>query len=437
VRHRDGAHSVPATLGRVNVPAAGLPKTTWTADAQGCASAKAQANSEITVNAFGAGTAVSGTIRAHGFATAVAPPPFQSVSYAFSMAMVEARGGRLLKNGKIRWGKVVRDVVSGKTTARRQMDPIEYSVTDLVTREVFTGTLLSVEVDIPASPWGGFVWETNRVVITASNLMFRVSLPSSQTSLQGELLVEVAGGVVTNAVSTGHFAGLAPAIGAGLPLNLAVPNDIEFDYDLGDFDGHELDVGLDLHGAGETAEAAASDIPWLTITNNDSTITVEHYLADSPWVLEQTPSLSPGVPWTEVRVPPVPIEDRVVYQLPRDPSLPGAFFRLRKVMGDTEPPSFQATPQCGGPVVTVQFSEPIAPPTALNPGQYQLTALPPAPIQVVQVQLVSPQSVRLLLNQPLLPGGNYLLHVQGVTDLAGNVVPPGSVITFSCPPGQQ
>jgi hypothetical protein len=440
VRHRDGGSSVPATLGRLNVGAVGLPLTTWTADATSCASAKAVANSEITVNAFGAGTAVTGTIRAHGYADAVAPPPRRSVSYAFSMAMVEARGGKLMKNGTIKWGKVVRDVVSGKTTARRQVDPIEYSVSNHVTGEVIRGTLLTVEVDIPASPYGGFIWETNNLEITASNLTFRVSLPSTNTSLQGELLIEVGGGSVTNVSATGYFAGMGPAPGATTPLNLNVPNEIEFDYDLGDFGDAELDVGLDLHGAGETAAEAESEIPWLTIrTPDDLTVTLEHYELDPAWILESSPFLlPPAAEWTKVSAPGVTNEDRVVYQVPRDPSASANFFRLRKAEGpgDTEPPTFEVIPECGGPFLMVQFNEPVFP-QPLNPSHFQLSSVPPTTVQVVQVQQGSPQQVMLMLSGPLPPGPVFTLQIQGVSDFAGNVVPEGASATFTCTPPEQ
>ncbi len=435
VRHRDGGSSVPATLGRVNVAAAGLPQTTWTADATWCASAKAEANSEITVNAFGAGTAVTGTIRAHGYADAVAPPPRRSVSYAFSMAMVEARGGKQMKNGTIKWGKVVRDVVSGKTTARRQVDPIEYSVSNHVSGVVTRGTLLTVEVDIPASPYGGFIWESNKVEITASNLTFRVALPSTNTSLQGQLLIEVGDGGVTNASATGYFAGMAPAIGASLPLSLDVPNEIEFDYDLGDFGDADLDVGLDLHGAGETAAEAESEMPWLTIiTPDDTTLILEHYVPDPAWKLEFTPALLPGATWTEVTVPAITNADRVFYQLPRSPSAPSGFYRLRKAVqpGDTEPPTFQAMPECGAAILMVQFSEPVTP-DPLNPGNFQLTSDPLTTLQVMQVQRISEHAVMLMLNGPFLPGPTFTLRVQGVSDLAGNVVPASTSVTFTCP----
>lgn len=435
VRNKGTGSSIPATLGRMNVGAAGLPQTTWTADATWCASAKAEANSEITVNAFGAGTAVTGTIRAHGYADAVAPPPRRSVSYAFSMAMVEARGGKQMKNGTIKWGKVVRDVVSGHTSARRQVDPIEYSVSNHVSGVVTRGMLLSVEVDIPASRYGGFIWESNKVEITASNLTFRVALPSTNTSLQGELLIEVGGGSVTNASATGHFAGLAPAIGASLPLSLDVPNEIEFDYDLGDFGDAELDVGLDLHGAGETAAEAESDIPWLTIlTPDDTTLVIEHYVLDPTWKLESTPALLPGATWTEVPVPAETNGDRMTYQLPISPSAPAGFFRLRKTEtpGDTEPPTFVVMPQCREPVLMVEFSEPVTP-DPLNPANFQLTSEPPTTLQVMQVQRISPQSVMLLLSGPLLPGPAFTLRVQGVSDLAGNLVPENAAFSFTCP----
>jgi hypothetical protein len=435
VRNRDGGSSIPANVARVNVGAAGLGLTTWTANAPGCASATAQANSEISVNAFAAGTPVTGTLRSFGFANAVAPPPRRSESYAFSMAMVEARGGKLMKNGNIRWGKVVRDVVSGHAAARRQVDPIEFTVTDVVTGETRAGTLFTVTVDLPASSAGGFVWENHQVEITASNLTFHVAFPSTNSSLQGELLVEVAGGVVTNATATGHYAGQAPAVGAAIPFNLAVPNDIEFDYDLGDFGDHDLEVGLDFSGAGETAAEAVSEQPWLTTTApDDTTLTVEYFATDRPYVLESAPHLSPSALWSRVPVAPVLVEGRVIYHLPRNPSVPSQFFRLRSEQtADTQPPTFQALPQCGGPVVVVEFNEPVQPASALDPTHYQLMALPPATLQIMQVQMISPQKVMLMLNQPLLPGSSYQLHVQGLSDLAGNVVPPGSMTTFNCP----
>lgn len=438
IRHRDGASTVPATQGRVNVAAGGMATTTWTADAQACVSARAQANSEITVNAFGAGTAVTGTIRAHGFATAVAPPPRYSSSYAFSMAMVEARGGRQMRNGTIKWGKVVRDVVKGTSRARRQVDPIEYTVTDRVTGEIFTGTLLSVEVDIPASPFGGFVWEGNRMQITASNLTFRVAFPSTNTSLQGELLIEVENGMVTNSAGTGHYAGLAPAVGAKVPLTLAVASEVEFDYDLGDHNGNELDVELDLHGAGEAAEEAATDVPTLFIALPDQeTVLVEHYAPESPWLLDFATEPTPDAQWTQASASPSVTDDRVAYKIPRDSALPGQYFRLRKDSGtgDTQPPSFVALPECGAPILLVQFSEPVSLSTALTTGNYQISMMPPATMQVIKAEMQSPEMVMLTLNQPLLSGPTFTLEIKGVADLAGNAVVPGSAVSFDCAAG--
>lgn len=439
VRHRDGAGpSVLATQGRVNVGAAGLARTTWTADARNCASAQAIANSEITVGAFGAGTPVRGTIRAHGWARASAPPPRFAASYAFSMAMVEARGGRQMRNGTIRWGKVVRDVVAGRTTERRQVDPIDFEVINLATGETRSGTLFTMSVDIPASPFGGIIWEDDRMEITASNLVFHAGFPSTNSSLQGELAFEVRDGRVVSARGTGHYAHQAPAVGDPVPFTLPVPNEIEFDYDLGDFGDDDLEVGLDFSGAGETNEEAASDEPHLSITlPTPDAIQIEYFLTETPYVLESSPTVTPGPRWMPVLTPPLIEEDRVIYRLPLDRTFPSEFFRLRRdgPPDDTEPPTFQAIPECGAPILMVEFSEPVAPPTALNPMHYQLMSFPPVPWEVLGVEMVSPQTVMLMLNQPLLPGGVFQLQVQGVSDLAGNVVPPGTTAVFTCGTG--
>ena len=435
VRHRNNGSTITANRGMQNVGAGGLPLTTWTANAQGCADAPAQANSQISVNAFGAGTPVTGTIRSFGFAEAFAPPPRRAESYAFSMAMVQARGGKRLKDGSIRWGKVVHDSVSGHTGARRQVDPIQYTVGDLVTGQVTTGTLFSVTLDIGASPTGGVNWENDLMDITAPDVILHLEFPSTNSSLQGELHVEVTGGVVTTAKATGHYAGSAPPVGATVPLQLAVPNEVEFDYDLGDYGDHDLDVGLDLSGAGETTADAVSEVPWLTTTRpNDSILTVEYYTDGSPWLLEFTHELNSSSPWMTILFTPQVTEDRVIYYLPLPTGEPSGFFRLRKApQGDTQPPTFTAQPQCGAPVVLVQFSEPVQPAGASNPLSYHLTPTPLVPMQVMQVQLLTPQSVMLVLNQPLLPGSAYELSIQGVSDLAGNAILPGTKTTFNCP----
>lgn len=428
---------VDSQLGRQNVGAGGLPRTTWTATAA-CGATRGVANSQITVNPFGAGTPVTGTIRAFGSATAVAPPPRSAAAYAFSMAMVEARGGRQMRNGTIRWGKVVRDVVSGQAQARRQVDPVDYTVQDLATGEVFQGTLYSVDMEITNSPSGGFIWESNQVQIVAQNVTFRVSFPSPLTSLQGKLDVQVQNGVVVGSTGAGFFAGSAPPVGATVPLTFAVPNEIEFDYDLGDFNGNDLDVGIDMYGAGEASEQAATDEPSLTITRlDDSVLTVEYYLTERPYVLQSSPTVDPQAPWADVTAPPMILEDRVIYHLPLDPTAPALFFRLRGEggTGDTTPPSFTVLPQCGAPMLLVEFSEPVEPLSAMHLAHYSLMSMPPLPIEVFAAELVGPETVMLQVAPPLQPGFTYVLQVQGVSDLAGNAIPPGTTTTFTCGSG--
>jgi hypothetical protein len=182
-RYRD------VTNGSLAVPAAGIDERIRAFTA-GCLS-WADANSVIKVDPLVAGGQVTGTIRAWGDARAALRPPRRSKAYAFSMTLVEAQGGRALRNGNIRWGRVVRDIVSGRANQRRQVDPIEYSVTDLVTGEVHEGTLYSVVIDVLEAGGGGFTWEQDVVELTARDADFKIEFPSKLTKLQGVLDLQV------------------------------------------------------------------------------------------------------------------------------------------------------------------------------------------------------------------------------------------------------
>jgi hypothetical protein len=56
--------------------------------------------------------------------------------------------------------------------------------------------------------------------------------------------------IVTEATATGRFSSYAPTLGAPL-VNFGFSNDLTFNYDLGEFEGHDLDVLLDFTGSGE------------------------------------------------------------------------------------------------------------------------------------------------------------------------------------------
>ncbi len=261
-----GGGGVEANTVSIVIPAAGFAQTDYTVTAQGACASSAEANTRISVDAFAAGTKVSGQLKCWGFAEAVRPPARSARAYAFSMAAVEARGGRLLRNGQIKWTRTVRDQLHGSTIASSQRDPIEYTVTDLVTGEVFHGTLLSIKVDArsaaPGNPLSEFGWEADILEIGAdTDVVFEVDLTSPFTTPNGYVKLVTENGVVTESVATDAYAGVLPPVGTALPLTIPFPISTDFDYDLGDFDGHDLDVEINMNGNGEAqAEVGGTDV---------------------------------------------------------------------------------------------------------------------------------------------------------------------------------
>jgi hypothetical protein len=425
-----------ANLGQINVGAGGLPAQTISADAP-CPSAHGQGNSTIAVNALAAGGAVSGSIRAHGFATATAPPPRGASAYAFSMSKVEARGGRQMRNGRINWGPVVRDVVSGSASAsaRTQSDPITYRVEDLVTGEVFEGILFAVEADLMRDRGvGGFIWETNLVQITAGNARFEVVFPSPLTSLQGQLLLVVSNGMVTTSSGTGHFAGALPPVGTPVPLSFPLSTAVEFDYDLGDFQGHQVDVSLDFGGGGEALAAVSSEevtllsVDSVTPPSGTPTVIISWPDSSSNLVLLTTSTLGGTELWRPAPGTPEHVGDRFVQELPA--LEPAAYFR--GIVPDTTPPGFIGWAKCGLNSVWVEFDEHVLPHTAMMPGNYSVMAPAGPLILVTAVEPWAEDSYQLFLSEPLLPGTTYVLEVRGVSDLAGNLIPPGTLAEIRC-----
>lgn len=429
----NGGGATEANPEIVQVGAGGLAKT-FTATARGCLS-RAVANATFAINPLVAGGPVTGTIRAHGEATAALRPPRKSAAYAFSMAMVEAQGGRLLRNGKIEWRKIVRDVVSGKASDRRQVDPIDFTVRDLVTGVVTTGTLYSVIIEATNRAAGGFQWESNVVRIDVQDLNFSVGFPSTNTSLQGMASLTIRNGAVTASSATGIYAGLLPAPGAIVPLSFNLPDQVDFDYDLGNFDGHDLEVALNFDGAGEAFDAKETeDVPTLTITGADPAVPsagvlVSWPVTSQPTMLESTMDLRTWAP--------LPVETRVAdgRVWARVPALESGwqYFRLRLLEPtDTTPPSFEVYAECGSPKVFITYSEPVDFETALNPQNYRILSSVPGSVRVANVVPQDAQRICLFLDQPIRPGAPYVLQVQNVTDLAGNRVPEGRSATIGC-----
>lgn len=430
----NGGGAVDANTEVMPVGAGGLSQT-FTADATGCQS-KAVANSTFAINPFGAGGMITGTIRVHGEATAKIRPPRRAETYAFSMAMVEAQGGRQLRNGNIRWGKIVRDIVAKGASQRRQVDPIDFTVRDLVTGLVHTGTLYSVIIEATNRAAGGFTWENGVVSVDVQDLNFSVGFPSGFTSRQGMAELEIRAGRVTASTATGDYAGMLPAVGATVPLTFPLPDEVDFDYDLGDFDGHDLEVGLNFDGAGEAVDAKQTeDVPTLTLQPLDparpgSDLTLSWPVTEQPVIIETTTDF---VGWRVMEVETKTLDGRVFAVVHNDGE-PQRFFRLRLLEApDLTPPTWVTLPECGVPMVIVRFSEPVALPTAVQPQNYQVLAGTGGTMRVLNVVPVDETTVRLIFEQPIRPGQPYALRVRGVADLAGNVVADGPPVSFGCP----
>jgi len=319
--------TVKVTQGSLGVDASGLDETSFPADADECANSEGYANSTFTVAPFGVGEDVTGTIRVYGWALADAPPAQRADAYAFSMAMVEVQGTKKLRNGKFHLGKVIRATVSGRD-GQHNHDPVGYTVRDLVTSEVFTGTLYSVSVSVTNSPSDGFNWETNTVLITAPNLTFDIEFPGTNTSLQGALHLAVNNGIVTDATATGVFTGTLPAPGTVVPFSLTLSNEVEFDYDLGDFGGHDLDVTINIDNAGEASEESGS-VTLSAVLSGQHSVNVSWPVTVTPtsYVLETTPTLL-AANWQAVSLQPLLTNEEYSVVLPISNS--AAFFRLQQ-----------------------------------------------------------------------------------------------------------
>ncbi|CAH1076227.1 hypothetical protein [Candidatus Nitrotoga sp. 1052] len=222
----------------------------------------AQANSRFGVSPFGVGGAVSGAIQVDGFAQAVfdtvTRQPSPSEAYAFGFAQVTANGGTKLKNGNIQWRPDIRATIAGaaaagnlrKENVRRAKDPIDFQVTDLVTGEILSGTLLDITLDMFGE--GDFLWDSAAGLFktNAENLLFSIVIDSPYTLQTGNLMMEILDGVVVTADDSGMFEGILPLIGTSGELTIPL-GEITLDYNFGDFGGHELDVTIDFSGSGQ------------------------------------------------------------------------------------------------------------------------------------------------------------------------------------------
>jgi len=102
---------------------------------------------------------------------------------------------------------------------------------------------------------------------------------------------------------------------------------------------------------------------------------------------------------------------------------------------DVTPPSLaSASGSVGSALVTVVFSEPVRPAEATVPANYRVYPVgdPGADLGVTGATLASGgRSVELALGAPLSPATTYAVEASDIADLAGNVMEPGALVTFT------
>ncbi|MCC6477208.1 hypothetical protein IT157_09155 [bacterium] len=251
-------NGVNASFNTISVPPAGQTLTTFQAHTAGACASSATANSEFQVNPFGPGTAVTAMTRCYGTSN---PVGANSGAASVSAAGIYVRGGDLL-SGTIQWLPEVFDILGSGTsgslelTRSRLYDPIGYLVEDVNTQEQLArGTLLSINTELGPQPTeGGLIFlGEGTITIKAPESYAKVEIDRTSPNVtpQGYLRVEVTAGFVSSVTASGVYAGVGPAIGTPSPASFAVP-EIEFDYDLGTFPGHTVEVTLLASGGGQS-----------------------------------------------------------------------------------------------------------------------------------------------------------------------------------------
>lgn len=221
-----------------------MPVTDHKDCASAAANAKSKAQSKIQTNNFAPGN-VSGTIGVNGEAKVTGNP-----GSAFSAARsgVAVRGGKKMRNGRIKWGPLQRAQVQGQASSSVH-DPISFDVFDPNTSTHTTGTLLSIDAFL--SGHGAFDWEGNTFSLNAKYFDFTIQMNSPFTTEQGTLDFQVRNGIVMDSLGTGMFAGLLPGVGSSGNFSVPFSNDITLDYNLGNMGGNNPDVTFSFDGGGQ------------------------------------------------------------------------------------------------------------------------------------------------------------------------------------------
>ena len=251
----------------------------------------ADANSEANVTALAVGSA-AGKIRVFGDVNLCPSAPRQRYAYgrAFSAARLYYRGQNADRRGRINWKGQWRAEpgIQGGTSKIRRIDPVIGRVTDRVTGVTTEHLLIDIDNFVQG---GAFEWLNGRVTNTAPTMEFRIIMPGLVSPQRGELIIRAKDGRVIESIATGEFAAVAvPPLGSPSTFAFALDNARDIEFDLPGDDAHELDVELEMGGAGEHDEAAGSLAGDLYIT------TALDKGPDLAPVYQYMPGTEPGIP---------------------------------------------------------------------------------------------------------------------------------------------
>ena len=179
---------------------------------------------------------------------------------AFANSSVGLNVGAVNGRGAIRWRpnwavNTIGAIAAPKTS--RSIDPIDFTVMNLDTLEIFQSRLF--EVDVQVSNGAQASWVDGLVTMDglqgSGSLLVNMVSPFI-TSPQGMLSVAFANGIVTDSTDTGVFDGLLPSVGSQALFDFMVGNagdiDIGFDFGPTNVNGFQFDVDL---GAGGVVSA--------------------------------------------------------------------------------------------------------------------------------------------------------------------------------------
>jgi hypothetical protein len=307
VVNRAGATRTEVTRGAVEIPPGGNRASPVDVTASASCESVTLANAVCSIGPFavtnGRAPVLDVDMRVSVEAKA-ARSPRRARAYAYAYVGVEVQTGRKGRNGVIEWNPNIKyRHRSASVRDAKIVDPIHWRVRDLVTGEVKSGYLLAIELNTFVNrPGAVFNWESNRVQTTLQSFDFIIDIPGSNTMQHGAVDLRVRNGAVVTAQGSGLFAGTLPPVGATAPLSFTLPSGLTLDYDLGDFNGHELEVGMDFDASAQTEDEAGWDEPALVVTPPDPVNDVPAFVTWSGlapfFVLESKDRINPQVPWT-------------------------------------------------------------------------------------------------------------------------------------------